>query len=53
MILLNKLVKPFEPLLESDHKCLFLKLFYSANHLSVIALNVMPSTQQALSLFCC
>ena len=47
MILLNKLVKPFEHLLVSDHKCLFLKLFYSANRLSIAAFNITPSTQQA------
>lgn len=40
--LLNKLVKPFEHLLESDHKCLFLKLFYSASHLSIAVFNIMP-----------
>lgn len=45
--LLNKLVKPFEHLLESDHKCLFLKLFYSASHLSIAVFNIMPSTRQA------
>lgn len=39
MILLNKLVRPLEHLLESDHKCLFLKLFYCASHLTVTALN--------------
>ena len=47
MILLNKLVKPFEHLLASDHKRLFLKLFYSANRLSIAAFNIMPSAQQA------
>ena len=47
MILLIKLVKPFEHLLASDHKCLFLKLFYSANHLSIAAFNITPNTQQA------
>lgn len=52
MILLNKLVKSFEHLPENDPKRLFLKLFHSANHLSVIALNIMLSTQQALGLFC-
>lgn len=47
MILLNKLVKPFEHLFASDHKRLFLKLFYSADRLSIAAFNIMPSAQQA------
>lgn len=39
MILLNKLVKPFEHLLESDHKCLFLELLYCASHPTAKPLN--------------